>query len=204
MKRISRHVALCAGVSVAALALSPSIAAAQWGFAGGVRVASGGDGSASNSGRTGFEGRVFFDRALPAAPGDQSPFGIRGEFAYNQMQYDRDDGGARFQVAENGFELIVAARAEFRRALTGGYVTAGPVASFRAACGASSLYDSNGRVACAEGDTYLTGYALGAGYVLPAARSNVLIELRYLGNVTAANGRQLLAISVGLSRRREL
>ena len=131
-----RRIAACAAVGLAALALAPSAAAAQWGVAGGVRAASGGDGSASNSGRAGFEGRVFFDRALPAT-GEQRTFAIRGEFAYNQMQYDRDDSGTRFQVAENGFEFLVVARAAFRGALTGGYVTAGPVASFRAACGTS-------------------------------------------------------------------
>ncbi|MEX2181695.1 MAG: hypothetical protein WD771_06600 [Gemmatimonadaceae bacterium] len=180
------------------LALLPTAAAAQWGVAGGVRTGSGGDGSDANGVRRGVEGRVFHDRALGA-----DRLAVRAELAYNQMQYDRDDAGTRFQIAENGFELLAAVRADLRGALTGLYLTAGPVASFRAACGTSSIYDSNGRVACAEGDTYLTGYALGAGFTWPAARSDVLFEIRYMGHVTAANGRQLVAIGVGVRQKRK-
>lgn len=187
----------CALTALALAALAPAVAFAQLGAAVGVRDASGDTGNDANGDRRGFEARVMYDRDFTRS------FGWRAEAAYNQMQFQRTDGALRFQVNENGFEFILAARAEIRAgALTGAYVTAGPVASFRAACGASSLFDSNGRVACNEGETYLTGYAVGAGVRWMAfQRSDLTLEARLMGNTTAAQGQQLIALSVGVRRR---
>ncbi len=201
-KRLTRptpagmRAAAIAAMAALALACAPPRASAQWAGAIGVRIAGANDGSAANSDRNGYEGRVIYDRPLAL-----DRLGLRGEFAYNQMQYDREDGTDRFQVAENGFELLVSARAELGGALSGMYLTGGPVASFRAACGSSGFFDSNGRVACDEGETYLTGYALGAGFQWPGQRSDFLFEFRVMGNTTAAAGRQLVALSVGMKRK---
>lgn len=193
----ARRAALAVATLTAALALSPALAQAQLGGAVGIRDASGDTGNDANGDRRGVEARVMYDGTIT------NTLGWRIEGAYNQMQFQRTDGALRFQVNENGFEFILAARAEIRAgALTGAYLTAGPVASFRAACGTSSLNDSNGRVACDEGETYLTGYAVGAGVRWMAfPRSDFTLEARYMGNTTAAQGQRLIAVSVGLRRR---
>lgn len=179
------------------LIMAPASLAAQWGGALGVRVITQTSESVRNSERRGYEGRIYYDH-------DLSPrFGVRGELAYTQMQFQRDADTIRFQVAENGFEVLLQARtAVLGGTFSGAFATAGPVASFRAACGAYGVFDSNGRVVCDEGDTFLVGYALGAGYRWPTSRgSDFTIEIRYLGHVTAAAGGQLLAISFGARRR---
>jgi hypothetical protein len=179
------------------LALAPAPLAAQWGGALGVRIITASSESVRNSERRGYEARVYYDRAL--AP----RLGLRGELAYTQMQFQRDADTVRFQVAENGFELLVSARTAIQHGpFTGAFVSVGPVASFRAACGSHGRFDSNGRVVCDEGETFLVGYALGAGYHWPSSgRNDFTLEMRFVGHVTAAAGGQVLAISFGLRRR---
>ncbi len=189
--------ALCIGAIVAGLA--PVGAQAQIGGAFGIRTATGTESNAANSARTGYEGRLTYDREFTAR------LGWRAELGYNQMQFQRTDDTLRFQVSENGFELLLQARVELRDgALSGVYAAAGPVASFRALCGSSGRFDSNGRVVCNEGETFLAGYAITTGYRWTSSeRREMSLEVRYLGNVTAAQGGSLLAISIGVRRRAE-
>ena len=177
--------------------LAPVPLEAQLGGALGVRVITRASESVRDSERRGYEGRVYFDRSI------SSRFGFRGELAYTQMQYLRAADTVRFQVAENGFELLAQATSSMQHGtFTGAFVSAGPVASFRAACGSLGRFDPNGRPACGPGDTFLIGYALGAGYRWPTSRANdFTLELRYLGNITAAAGGQLISISFGVRRR---
>lgn len=191
-RALARVTALCVLLIVAPVPLH-----AQWGGALGFRVITESSESVLNSERRGYEGRVYYDRDL------STRFGVRGEFAYTQMQFQRDADTVRFQVAENGFELLVQARTAIQSgALTGTFFTGGPVASFRAACGSHGRWDSNGRVVCDAGETFLLGYALGAGYRWPTGGKNdFTLEFRYLGNVTAAAGGQLIAVSFGVRAR---
>lgn len=172
------------------------MAQAQLGWALGMRSANGDPAVPESGDRRGLEARVIYDRDLNAL------FGWRIDVGYNQMQFQRTDS-VRFQVSENGFEVAVQGRFEQRSgALTGLYGSVGPVASFRAACGSSGRFDPNGRVLCDEGDTYLTGLGVGLGYRWMAGqRSDVTFEARYLNNVTAAQGRDLIAFAIGLRRR---
>ena len=188
---------LLALVLALVLALAPASLHAQWGGALGFRVITESSESVLNSERRGYEGRVYYDHDLTPR------VGLRGEFAYTQMQFLRNADTARFQVAENGFELLVQARTAVQSgALTGAFFTGGPVASFRAACGSHGRWDSNGRVVCNADETFLVGYALGAGYRWPTGGgSDFTLELRYLGHVTAAARGQLIAISFGVRQR---
>lgn len=172
-------------------------AQAQLGWAVGIRSADRDPDNDASGDRRGYEARVMYDREF------SERFGWRVELGYNQMQFQRTDGALRFQVSENGFEVGVLGRFEQRQgALTGLYAAAGPVLSFRAACGASGRFDSNGRVACDEGETFLTGVGGGLGYRWPASdRTDVTFEARYLRNVTAAQGRELVAFSIGIRGR---
>ena len=71
-----------------------------------------------------------------------------------------------------------------------------------AVCGVSGSVAPTGRVACDGGDVYRTGYQLGGGFRWPySPNRDIIFELRYVGNVTAAAGRSLLAVSVGLRGR---
>lgn len=189
--RISRVVALVAGVA-------PTLLQAQFGGLIGVRSAAGTSDGGRNSDRRGIEARVALDREFTER------LGVRAELGFNQMQFDRTEDTLRFKVSENGFEAIVALRAEMRQgAFTGTFLTAGPVASFRAACGTSSRFDSNGRVLCDAGETFLMGYALGAGHRWATRPGReYAIELRYLSGVTAAQGKGLISMAFGIRSRR--
>lgn len=180
-----------------ALILTPALAAAQFGGALGVRVPTGAESNARNSERTGYEARLTYDREITAA------LGWRAEIAYNQMQYQRDADTLRFKVSENGFEIGASLRGELRQgAFTGVYGMAGPLASFRALCGSSGRFDQNGRVVCDEGETALIGYALGVGYRWQSSQMrDMSFEVRYLDNVTAAQGGSLLTVAIGIRRR---
>lgn len=184
--------------ALAALAFSASTAQAQLGAAIGYRSMNSEEEFLANSDRRGFEARAIYDVQFSPA------LGLRLEGAFAQMQFQRDDGSQTFQVSENGFEFAPALRAEaVRGAFTGLYATLGPVASFRAVCGASSQFDSNGRVACNEGETYRTGYSAGLGFRYPYSRHrDLMLEVRYMGGTVAAAGRELLALSVGLRVRK--
>ena len=183
--------------AVFTLALSPVAAQAQIGGAFGFRTATGTESNASNSERKGYEARLTYDREFSAR------WGWRAEAGYNQMQFQRTADTLRFQVSENGFEVALQGRFELRDgALSGMYGVAGPVASFRALCGSSGRFDSNGRVVCNEGETFLAGYALAAGYRWVSSELREMsLEVRYLDGVTAAQGGSLLAISVGVRQR---
>lgn len=181
----------------AALALAAVPAQAQWAAALGYRALNGTESDTANYDRRGYEARVMYDYALTPA------LAWRGELTYTQMQFDRDEGNGPFQVSENGLELALAGRAEFvDGAFTGIYGYVGPIASYRAVCGVSGSVAPTGRVACDGGDVYRTGYQLGGGFRWPySPNRDIIFELRYVGNVTAAAGRSLLAVSVGLRGR---
>ena len=194
-----RAVRRCARVltGAALLAALPYAAGAQWGGALGFRVPTQTTERVRNTVRSGYEARLYYDH-------DLSPrWGIRGEAAYTQMQFRRDVDSAQFKVSENGFEFLAQARAMIPDGpFAGAFATAGPVASFRAACGTYGTHDSNGRVPCDEGDTFLVGWAVGGGYRWPTGRRHdYTLEFRYLGHVTAAGGGQLVAIAFGVRRR---
>lgn len=183
-------------VALALFGSAPAPLEAQWGIAGGVRVMTVYRESASNSQRAGFEGRVYYDRDLTRR------FGVRGEMAYTQMQFIRDLTTVKVKVSENGFEFLAIVRSQILFGpLTGAYAQAAPVASWRSACGVGR-HDLNGRVACDEGETFLVGWMLGGGYRWPLeGGTDLTLDLRYFGNVTAAAGGQLVAISLGVRGR---
>ncbi len=189
-----RRIALMAAYVFAA---TPAVAAAQFGGSIGFRAPTGTESNARNSERSGYDARLTYDRELTAH------FGWRVDLAYNQMQYQRDADTVRFKVSENGFEIGASVRAELRQgAFTGIYGTAGPLVSFRALCGSSGSFDSNGRVVCDEGETSLVGYTLGVGYRWPTSeRREMSFEVRYLDNVTATQGGSLFAVSIGMRAR---
>lgn len=190
--------ALRALLFVAAFTLTASTAQAQFGAAIGYRSMNSEEEFIANSDRRGYEARAIYDVTFSPV------FALRLEGAFAQMQFQRDDGSQTFQVSENGFEFVPTLRAEaVRGAFTGLYATLGPVASFRAVCGSSSQFDSNGRVACNEGETYRTGYSAGLGFRYPFSRHrDVTLEVRYMGGTVAAAGSELLAISIGLRARK--
>ncbi|MBX3172984.1 MAG: outer membrane beta-barrel protein [Gemmatimonadaceae bacterium] len=190
---VTRGSLLCA---LAGALLLPASASAQLGWALGVRSAKSDPAIPQSGDRRGYEARVTYDRDL------NELFGLRADFGYNQMQFQRDDS-VRFQVSENGFEFALMGRLEVRNgALTGLHSTFGPIASFRSACGSSGRFDSNGRVLCDTQESYLTGFGVGVGYRWMAfLTSDVTVEARYLTNVTAAQGRDLVAFSIGVRRR---
>lgn len=189
-----RRVALAA---LCALALTPALASAQFGGALGFRVPSGGESNTRNSERTGYDARLTYDREF------SSHLGWRVEVAYDQMQYQRDADSVRFKVSENGFELGASLRSEIRQgAFTGLYGMAGPLMSFRALCGSSGRFDQNGRVVCDEGETSLVGWSAGVGYRWPSSETREMsFEVRYLDQVTSAQGGSLLAVSIGIRAR---
>ena len=162
-----------------------------------MRIPTGAESNAQNSERNGYEARLTYDREISAS------FGWRAEVGYNQMQFQRDADTLRFKVSENGFEVGASLRGELRRgAFTGIYGMAGPMVSFRALCGSSGRFDSNGRVVCDEGETSLVGWSAGVGYRWPTSETREMsFEVRYLDNVTAAQGGNLLAVSIGMRSR---
>ena len=180
-----------------AAAVLAAPANAQLGGAAGFRSASNG-GSERNGTRSGIELRGFFDRAISAR------WGVRGEFGYNQMAYQRQDPTERYRVNENGFELALQARVPFALAGASLYALGGPIASFRAACGVDSHFDSNGRVPCGEGVTSQVGWGAGLGVrgQLPDPSLRWVAEARVLGGVTSGVGGTVLALSVGIQRSR--
>ena len=172
-------------------------AEAQLGGAAGFRSASNG-GSERNGARSGVELRGFYDRAISAR------WGVRGEFGYNQMAYQRQDPTERYRVNENGFEVGLHARIPFALAGASLYALGGPIASFRAACGVDSFDDPNGRVPCGEGETSLIGWGAGLGVrgQMPDPSLRWVAEARVLGRVTSGVGGTVLALSVGVQRSR--
>ena len=170
---------------------------AQLGGAAGFRSASNG-GSERNGTRSGIELRGFYDRAISAR------WGVRGEFGYNQMAYQRQDPTERYRVNENGFEVGLQARVPFALAGASLYALGGPVASFRSACGVDSFDDPNGRVPCGEGATSQIGWGAGLGVrgQMPDPSLRWVAEARVLGGVTSGVGGTVLALSVGIQRSR--
>ena len=181
---------------IALLAFSTPVLA-QLGGTAGYRSASDG-GTNRNGTRSGVELRGFYDHAIA------DRFGVRMELGYNQMAYRRQDPMERYRVNENGFEMGVLARLPFSIAGESLYATGGPIASFRSACGVDSLFDSNGRVPCGEGDTTLLGWSAGIGVrgVLPDQSLRWIAEARILDGVTSGAGSSVVSLSVGIQRSR--
>lgn len=184
--------------AAALLAASALAAQAQFGVAVGYRSVGGEEPDNANFDRTGYEARFIYDRTLHPA------FGWRAELTYTQMQFTRDDLTQRFQVSENGVELLAAFRAEIAEGTFSGlYASAGPVASFRAVCGSSGQFSSSGRVACDEGEKYRTGWYVGTGYRwFYSPNRDFFVEARLMGNTVASAGRTLGAVSFGIRARR--
>ncbi len=180
-----------------AIALLAAPADAQLGGAAGFRSASNG-GSERNGTRSGIELRGFYDRTIMAR------WGVRGEFGYNQMAYQRQDPTERYRVNENGFEVGLQARVPFALAGASLYALGGPIASFRSACGVDSFDDPNGRVPCGEGATSQVGWGAGFGVrgQMPDPSLRWVAEARVLGRVTSGVGGTVLALSVGIQRSR--
>lgn len=123
----------------------------------------------------------------------------RVDFAYSQMQYDRRDELGTVPINESGLEL-----GGFLRQDVGSigestpYLLAGAIASFRMSCGVDSAFDVGNFVNCEGSDQFLLGWGAGAG----ARRQFIggwdwFFEARVLGNVTSADGKNLLAIGIG-------
>ena len=184
-------------IPLLALVALSATADAQLGGAAGLRSASN-EGSERNGTRTGVELRGFYDRAR------STRVGLRAEFGYNQMAYQREDPTERYRVNENGFELALQARVPFALAGTSLYALGGPVASFRSACGVDSFDDPNGRVPCGEGATSQVGWGAGLGVrgQLPDPSLRWVAEARVLGGVTSGVGGTVLALSIGIQRSR--
>ena len=173
----------------------PGAAAAQFGAAAGIRSVS--TGSAATRDRNGVEVRGLFDRSVSAR------LSVRGELAYTQMRIPAVDASGRYTINENGFELGVSARVPIRVALAQAYLLAGPVASFRAACGVDSHFDPNGRVPCAGEATSRVGTTLGVGVRgFEGDGFDWTAELRLLRGTVNAAGGSLVALSLGVQRRR--
>lgn len=150
----------------------------------------------------GIEFRGFIDRPFGREGAEPAPLGARLELGYTQMRKPRTDGLGRYEVNENGFELGVLARLQARLALAQTYVLAGPVLSFRAACGVDSLVDSNGRVPCAGESTSSLGGTLGLGVRGSSDGSmDWLGEVRLMRGTVNAAGGTLISIGVGVQRR---
>jgi hypothetical protein len=184
---------LAAAVLLLAL---PVASEAQWGAAAGVRSVSGHGGADGGGDRSGVELRGQFDRTV-------SPrLTLRGEVAYTQMHTPAEDAAGRYTINENGFELGLTAHRPFAVALAQGYLLAGPVASFRAACGVDSHVDPNGRVPCAGEAKAGLGLSGGVGVrELGGDDLEWAAELRVMRGTVAAAGGTLVSISVGVRRR---
>jgi len=190
---VSRRTYLAAAFLLLAL---PAASEAQWGAAAGVRSVSGHSGADGSEDRDGVELRGQFYRTL-------SPrVTLRGEVTYTQMRTPAVDAAGRYTINENGFELGLTAHRPFAVALAQGYLLAGPVASFRAACGVDSHFDPNGRVPCAGEAT--SGLGLSGGVGVREFGGDDLewaAELRLMRGTVAAAGGTLVSISVGVRRR---
>jgi hypothetical protein len=180
----------------ALLAVAPRSLDAQLGGAVGVRVITGTTESTRNTERRGYEARVYYDRDLTPR------LGLRGEFNYVQMQFKRDVDTATFQVAENGFEVGAYLRHEILDGFAAGsYLTGGVVGSAKFFCGSVGIWAPHGRVACDEGDHFLPGAVLGAGFRWPGNTSDFTFDLRWMQHTVAAGGGSLVSMSFGMRRR---
>ena len=168
----------------------PQNAQAQLGGSFGFRSLTGDETVNANSERRGYEARLFYGRDA------WGNLGWRAEFAGSQMQYQRDDGGGRFQVSENSLELSALLKARpSGGVLHGVYAVAGPTMSWRGVCGS---FGQN-TTACDEGDKSSLGYALGVGFQSPLTpRRDYTLEVRYYDGVVAGAGSPMLSLSFGL------
>jgi hypothetical protein len=128
--------------------------------------------------------------------------GFRLEGSYVQVQYDRLDPAAMngtTGISETNFEVGAALRAFIPvRETVRPYVLAGTILSVRASCDLTNAFASTGFIRCAPGEDFLIGWGAGGGVQF----GNWLgvkwfTEARLLGNLTAAAGGNLLAVSIG-------
>ena len=182
------------------VATAPLPAQAGGGVVAGIRSVSGAPGAQGDGAQEGIELRGLLER--PVGAGGSTAPAWRIELAYTQMQQPREDALGRYSVNENGFELGASFRLPVRVALAQAYLLAGPVLSFRAACGVDSHVDSNGRVPCEGERTSAVGASAGVGVRgIAGDRLDWIGEVRLMrGTVNAASG-TLLAIGVGFQRR---
>lgn len=194
---------LCA-IAVLALVSTGGAAEAQSrsgvGVLAGIRIVTGTANGPSQGTQEGVELRGMLER--PLRPGIPTSISWRLELAYSQLQKPRSDTLGRYSINENGFELGAALRIPVHLALAQAYLIAGPVLSFRAACGVDSHFDSNGRVPCEGARTTAAGVSGGLGVRgVSGARLDWVGEVRLMrGTVTAGDG-TVLAISAGFQRR---
>ncbi|MDQ8146127.1 MAG: outer membrane beta-barrel protein [Gemmatimonadota bacterium] len=192
--------------AVALLALALSVPAASVhaqtgaGVVAGIRSVSGASGAQGDGTQDGIELRGLLERPIRAG-GSTTP-SWRIELAYTQLQKPREDVLGRYSVNENGFELGASLRVPVRVALAQAYLLAGPVLSYRAACGVDSHFDSNGRVPCEGERTSAAGAAAGVGVRgIAGDRLDWIGEVRLMRGTVNAAGGTLLAIGVGFQRR---
>jgi hypothetical protein len=129
-----------------------------------------------------------------------SKLGWRIEGGYAQVQYERQDPLGRTPINETNIELggflraFPSASAKWRP-----YVLAGPIASLRASCEHDIAFGQADMTACGTGEDFLFGWGAGAGIRLGSwvGGWNWFLESKYLSNMTAAGGGNLLAISIG-------
>jgi hypothetical protein len=194
--RAARTIALTAAFAFATALVPATAAHAQLGGAVGVRIITNATESTRNTQRKGVEARVYYDYDFTPSTG------LRAELAYVQMQFKRDVDTATFKVSENGFEVGAYLRREIRDGFAAGaYVTAGAVASAKFFCGSVGIWGPHGRVACDEGDHFLPGAVLGAGFRWPGNTSDFTFDLRWMQHTVAAGGGGLVSMSLGVRRR---
>lgn len=131
-------------------------------------------------------------------------FGWRIEGGYAQVQYKRNDPLGQTPINETNIELggfiraFPVVRQQFRA-----YALAGPVASLRASCDVDTGFNQTDMTPCRTTDDYLVGWGAGGGLMLAnwVGGWNWFVESKYLSNVTAAGGGNLIAISFGATGR---
>jgi hypothetical protein len=169
--------------------LVPAISYAQLGAAVHFRSVNGAQTDAADSERRGLAGRLFYDFTPARA------FGWRLDAAFGQTSYDR----GTLYVSENSVEASALGRLDARDgALTGAYVMAGPVASFRVNCGVSGGY-----VDCGANPSQQAGYTIGVGYRSPITeRRQMVFEVSFSDRVVGSGGAPFVSIGFGLQSRR--
>ena len=127
-------------------------------------------------------------------------FGWRVEGGYAQVQYKRQDPLGQTPINETNLELggfiraFPSATAKWRP-----YLVAGPMATLRASCENDIAFGQADVTPCETGEDFLFGWAAGAGLRLGnwVGGWNWFAESKYMSNVTAAGGGNLLSISIG-------
>lgn len=127
-------------------------------------------------------------------------FGWRVEGGYAQVQYKRQAPNGEVPINETNLELggflraFPSAAAKWRP-----YVVGGPMATLRASCENDIAFGQADVTRCETGEDFLFGWAAGAGLRRRewVGGWNWFLESKYMSNVTAAGGGNLLSISIG-------